>query len=773
MRLFSGQRSNSALRNLLIAANVGAAAAFASSASAVTIVQNSSTSWTIDNGALQVVYNPTKNNINDFRIDTSGNLSPNLLDPGNSQLYPEFAGTPFGGGVQTPDYKLGANYIDFSNTTQSTGTTSNPVTYAFHYVMFDNDPAIHMYEVVNHSSTDPSTSVGQGQFLMRVDPAKFNTLYQVNTGPNNLGSTTTLLPQNSAQISELNGPNGYGASVTATNSVTHAVVTYNPRKNLNEVLDLNGDSDLQAGLGRQFLNKYDYSSYEQFRQGQTEVGPNYALSSLFSSHDTFTGGPTKQNLQFTDNILMVEFLSGHYGTGSVNPGDPGYSYVPAQGVNSSKLFGPYIFRATPVNGETPSQLYNDAISSESSYPSLYNQDATLISNGYTPYGGRGSLQANISSPVAGWSGNTNNNTVVLSDPKTNFQETHQGYQYWAQLNTNGQATINNVVPGTYRMSVYQYGQWGETRVDGVQVSANGISAPQNVQFTPENFGSSIWTIGTPDRSAHEFLNGHFTSGPNAGQDNRNYFGNYNYWQQEADLGNNGKVVYYATDVGAHPATNDANKWIANQWQKFDPSLYNPATNSNNNSAAGTVGLYPSLAPAYVGDPATYTGAPWEVHFTTQPGAKTNKNFAVLSVGLAGAEGSLIVTLNSHQEIWHYTNNSDPMIRSGLAGYYQWVAFEWPIADLSSDLSDNLLTFSVSTTNGDMYDALRMELTANSADPGVTGWHDYFYVNGSGNNAANADDSIGQTAQNAPEPVAGVILLGLGGFPLLKRRSRVA
>ena len=37
--------------------------------------------------------------------------------------------------------------------------------------------------------------------------------------------------------------------------------------------------------------------------------------------------------------------------------------------------------------------------------------------------------------------------------------------------------------------------------------------PQNVQFTPENFGtaSPIWTIGTPDRSAHEFLNGHATA----------------------------------------------------------------------------------------------------------------------------------------------------------------------------------------------------------------------------------------------------------------------
>src|SRR5262249_9805795 len=148
--------------------------------------------------------------------------------------------------------------------------------------------------------------------------------------------------------------------------------------------------------------------------------------------------------------------------------------------------------------------------------------------------------------------------------------------------------------------------------------AKQVVFPQNVQFTPENFGTAapIWTIGTPDRSAHEFLNGHATSanpGVSSGGDLRQFYGAYDYWAEEQTLGNPGKVVYYATAVGSTPATNDPNKWIANQWQKFNPGLYDSANSTTDN--------YSNIAPAYVmaaGGPGTYTGAPWEVHFTCTP-----------------------------------------------------------------------------------------------------------------------------------------------------------
>ena len=213
------------------------------------------------------------------------------------------------------------------------------------------------------------------------------------------------------------------------------------------------------------------------------------------------------------------------------------------------------------------------------------------------------------SSSAGFSSITSNNSIVLSEPGVNFQESTQGYQYWGQLSAGGSTTITGIAPGTYHLSIYQLGQWGESRFDGVQVVGNKITIPTNATFTPENFGTAppIWTIGTPNRSANEFLNGHNASGA----DQRQYQGSYDYWAEEATLGNQGKVVYYATSVGTTAATNNPAAWIANQWGTFDPGEYDSSNGSTEN--------YANVCPAYVtagGGPATYFGSPWEVHFAT-------------------------------------------------------------------------------------------------------------------------------------------------------------
>ena len=78
-------------------------------------------------------------------------------------------------------------------------------------------------------------------------------------------------------------------------------------------------------------------------------------------------------------------------------------------------------------------------------------------------------------------------------------------------------------------------------------------------------------------------------------------------------------------------------------------------------------------------------------------------------------------------MWHVINASDAAVRSGLSGYTQWIAYQWDTRVLNPAGQDNVLTFSVSQTQGVEYDALRMELTNASADPATTGWHDYEYL----------------------------------------------
>ena len=410
--------------------------------------------------------------------------------------------------------------------------------------------------------------------------------------------------------------------------------------------------------------------------------------------------------------------------------------------------GRTISASTQCPARAAQRFEQNAINSMPALQADYNADTQLLANGYVPTTASArSTVAITANSTAGWSSNANNNTAVLSDPHASMQNSGNGYQYWAQLsnlqgstNTAG-ASINNVVPGMYRLTLYQLGQWGETRVDGVQTVGGITDIPSNLKFIPENFGTSapIWTIGTPDRSDHEFLNGSATAantGVVTGGDLRQYYGDYDYWAEEQTLGTPGHVVYYATAVGATPATNNPLKWIANQWQKFNPGLYDSSNN--------TTDEYSKIAPAYVtagGGPGTYTGAPWVVNFTTTTAQSTQGSFVDLSVGLASTEANLTVSLNGHSETWTTgTSNTDGMTRSGDAGVYQMVVFEWPTSDLVAAGSQDQFTFSVNTTDGDMYDALRMEISSTGASPGVTGWHDYWYVNSS-NVQTNADDVL--------------------------------
>ena len=556
----------------------------------VTIAKNSNTNWAISNGSISIVFNPSADDVTSIQLGSS----PNLLAGSTPELDQEFAGTPFGSGPQTFSSQAGPNnsYQDVWTTTASSGT-ANPITYSFHYVVFANDPTVYCYEVLNHSATDPATSVGQGQFLFRANPSLFPNLYQVNTGPNQLGTsaavTTTGVPSTNANW----------GSVSSAAGRTVQNVTY----------DMTG-SGIPGDNGTNFFTKYDYSIYTQFFQAETMYGSQYAVTLVNPSVDTLSGGPTKQELAWTDPaILNMEFLSDHYGIDGAGSGAyPGYGYYPTQGVSTTKLYGPFGFTMSSTTGTSAATVNQNAINAIPNSRSEFDTDAELAASGYTATTSRGTLQVSVSNS-AGWNANTTNNTVVLSEPGVNFQESTQGFQYWGQLSPSGSTTISGIVPGTYRMSIYQLGQWGESRFEGVQIAANKITVPSNARFTPENFGTAppIWTIGTPNRSANEFLNGQNA----AGADQRQYQGSYDYWAEEAALGNQGKVVYYATAVGSTPATNNPSKWIANQWGTFNPGEYD--------SANGTTDNYAKVCPAYVtagGGPATYSGAPWEVHFTT-------------------------------------------------------------------------------------------------------------------------------------------------------------
>jgi rhamnogalacturonan endolyase len=742
----------------------GLMSANADRASAQVTLTKSGNNWTITDptggGTVAAVFSTTGEDITSIKL----NGGSNLLGGSTPELDEETAGTPFGSGTETPNSQTGPNgsYVDVWTTVAGNTTTGNPLTYAFHYVLFANDPTVYCYETVSHAANAVATSLGQGQFLFRSNPSTFPNLYQAGTGPNNPNPQTTIgIPSTASNFSSVTGQAGR----TVSN------VTY----------DLTG-SGIPGDNGTNFFTKYDYSVYSQMFQAETMYGSQYAVTEVVPSDETLTGGPTKQELAWTDpGILNMEFLSDHYGIDGTGTGTyPGYAVNFPAGDVASDFFGPYGFAISSVSTQSAAQINQNVINDIPNDINEFNEDNELIASGYVPAGSRGSVQINAGN-VAGWSSNTTNNTVVLSEPGVNMQESTEGDQYWAQINPNGTANLNNVAPGTYRLTLYELGQWGETRVDGVVVKNGQITTPQNLAFVPENFGPSapIWTIGTPDRSDHEFLNGQYTSGPNLGQDLRQYPGAYNFWQEELNMGTPGYVSYNATATTingtAVAATNNTQDWIGIQWNTFDPGMYDASN--------GTSDEYNSLAPAYVntgGGPATYRGLAWQVHFTVTPAQLAQGQYVELSVALGAQDASLVVALNGHSETWSYNNFSpdDPAERSGDAGFYQWGVFEFPTSDLNAAGVDDEFTFGVSNhTYGVMYDALRMEITNTSANPAVTGWYDYNYLTYTTSTTTQQDDALGLTANNEfapiPEPTCLTLLAGSLAVPLLRRRRRRA
>jgi rhamnogalacturonan endolyase len=81
------------------------------------------------------------------------------------------------------------------------------------------------------------------------------------------------------------------------------------------------------------------------------------------------------------------------------------------------------------------------------------------------------------------------------------------YQYWEDVAVDGSIDIGRVKAGTYRLTVYGDGIFGDFILDNVVVKAGSTTKLNDLSWVPESAGVELWRIGTPDRSAGEFRNG--------------------------------------------------------------------------------------------------------------------------------------------------------------------------------------------------------------------------------------------------------------------------
>lgn len=698
---------------------VTSAAAKLTVAQGVIFTQTSGTAWTASNGLISATMDPTKGSISGLTTTING-ASTNWLDPANGSPYGHaigfydllvYANNGFPATKSVPSFSSTGAYVDMW-VDKPTTPGGDPLDIENHWVIRAGDQGIHYYQVIRHGATDGATNLGAAT---------------VNFFPS--ANATTRADGTTLFYSKNTGPNDFGVHYDSfpTPQYTSTLTAANPGRQVQkETVDYTattlGDHLTQPGLTREFITKYNYGTYQQFHVAHGFVGDTNAFWWVVPSTESFNGGPEKQVL----STIQLEYQSAHLG---------GTNIVYAANEVGSHIYGPYYlhFNAFDNVKKTNDDLYADAANTIPQDLDFYDSETTLTGNGYVKHPDRGSLVATINSPA--WDATTQTkNVVVLTDNKKFLHES-TGYQYWGYADATGHVTIPNVNPGTYRMTSYILGQWGLFHQDDVVIG----NTPKTLTttFQPRNFGTQppIWTIGIPDRSAHEFLHGHTADG----RDNKDYI-DYNYWKDLEP--NSGKVVY---TVGT---SNYATDWLFTQWNHFYPNLY--AGVYPGGSTTGSNG-YDYITPAYViagaaaksTTPALFSPPAWEVHFKTTAAQVAQGNYVLVSINLAANDtSSLQVNLNarhSNSLLWYPRLRSDPEQRSGVSGYNNYAVFQFPVADLAPVGQDNVMTLFASGSC--MYDALKLEISPTSGDPALSGWPEYDWLFYDASNARQSQAAV--------------------------------
>lgn len=222
-------------------------------------------------------------------------------------------------------------------------------------------------------------------------------------------------------------------------------------------------------------------------------GTAYGAWLIMNTKDTYFNGPTHSDLT-VDGIVYNYMISNHHGNG-----------VPELVNGFDRTFGPqfYYFNKGP-KGTSLQSLRGDAKNVvNTNWTPFYDTIAKHVPN-LVPSSGRGTLKATIALPKG-----ATRVLAVLALNGVDFQDNNiddKAYQYWAEASSSGSVTISSVKAGTYRLTIYADGIFGQYVQDGVVVKAGSV-ATVTASWESESAGTEIWRIGTPDKSSGEFRHG--------------------------------------------------------------------------------------------------------------------------------------------------------------------------------------------------------------------------------------------------------------------------
>lgn len=239
---------------------------------------------------------------------------------------------------------------------------------------------------------------------------------------------------------------------------------------------------------------------------------------VMNTKDTYFGGPLHSDL-VVDGIVYNYIVSNHHGDG-----------VPNITTGFDRTFGPsYFYFNKGLPNAKLNHLREDALQYASPFwaADFYDSIAQYVTN-YVPSSARGSWQSDITVP----SGAVNPIAVLTQngvDPQDNVFDT-TAYQYWTEILPSGQVEIDRIKSGTYRLTIYAEGIFGQYEQDNIVINAGQTTISGTIIWDAESAGTELWRIGIPDKSSGEYRHGYARdpTGPLHPPEYRIYWGVYDY-----------------------------------------------------------------------------------------------------------------------------------------------------------------------------------------------------------------------------------------------------
>ncbi len=335
---------------------------------------------------------------------------------------------------------------------------SIPLDIDLRFTLGKDDKGIYLSALFRHAKEYPEFKLGQGRMIIELNPEIFN-FYTVDAKRR----------QNMAT--------GYDVEKGIMRNVKEAKL-------------------LTTGIRKgQVEHKYDYAAIlaQTPTWGWTSTKKNIGFWIINPSFEYINGGPTQVgNTGHVEAILLNHWLDSHYG---------GHPLLFEQNEEWEKFVGPFYFYCNSASDNNT--LWNDALqeaeNQKKQWPYSWVQDQA-----YPHKQERGSLkgqiQVNDPSPFS-------NMWVGLSTTDINWQYEGKNYQFWVKADPKGNFSIANIRPGKYNLFAFADGIFGEFKKTDINITAGSNLNIGKQIWTPLRYGTQLWEIGIPDRSAAEFKHG--------------------------------------------------------------------------------------------------------------------------------------------------------------------------------------------------------------------------------------------------------------------------